>query len=231
MPRIPPDPWIRFHRARIDRSLRWGRMNPPKRAPSGRAPWGTISREQVIAAGTRAVARDGFEKMTMRSLAADLGVAPMSLYNHVNDKDDLLGEVVDRMLAKVWKPRVGTSDWQNWIGEAAERLRRFLVSQPAALHIYLRHPVISPAAVARMGAIMEVLHESGIEDKTAERAYAALHTYTIGFAALQASRNGWKPPLRASDPLATRLGAYTNRQQFVVGLRYLLEGIEREGRG
>ena len=84
----------------------------------------------------------------MRSLAADLGVAPMSLYNHARDKDDLLGDVIDGMLAKVWKPRVRTFDWQTWIAEAAEKLRHFLVTQPAALHVYLRHPVVSPAAIA-----------------------------------------------------------------------------------
>jgi TetR/AcrR family transcriptional regulator, tetracycline repressor protein len=231
MLRIPPDPWIRSDRAWAHLELCGVQMSPPNRAPVPRAPWGTISREQVVAAATRAVAKGGFEKMTMRSLAADLGVAPMSLYNHVRDKDDLLEDVIDGMLAKAWKPRAKTSDWQTWIAEAAEKLRHFLVSQPAALHVYLRHPVVSPAAVARMAAMMDVFHKSGINDDVADRAYAAVHTYTIGFAALQASRGRWERPTETIDPLAARLGAYTNRQQFAVGLRYLLEGVERECRG
>jgi AcrR family transcriptional regulator len=205
-------------------------MSPPRKARVPRAPWGTISREEVVAAATRAVVAGGFEKMTMRSLAADLGVAPMSLYNHVRDKDDLLGEVIDGMLAKVWNPRAKASNWQIWIAEAAEKLRHFLVSQPAALHVYLRHPVVSPAATARMATMMEVLRQAGFDDDAADRAYAAVHTYTIGFAALQASRDRWEPPAEAVDPLAERLAGYTGPQQFSVGLRYLLEGIEREGR-
>ena len=42
----------------------------------------------------------------------------------------------------------GERDWRAWVAEAASRLRDFLVSQPAALHVNLRHPVASPAATA-----------------------------------------------------------------------------------
>jgi AcrR family transcriptional regulator len=45
--------------------------------------------------------------MTIRSLAAELGVAPMSLYRHVRDKDDLSDEVVDRFLATMAPPQGG----------------------------------------------------------------------------------------------------------------------------
>ena len=125
--------------------------------PGGRAAWGSISREQVIAAATKVVKAGGYEEMTIRSLAAELKVAPMSLYRHVRDKDDLLDEVVDRLLSRAWQPRANERDWQAWVAEAADKLRRFLVAQPAALHVYLRHPVVSPAAIARMNAMMDVL--------------------------------------------------------------------------
>ncbi len=94
--------------------------------------------------------------MSIRSLAASLGVAPMSLYRHIRDKDDLLDEVVDRLLARTWRPAAAEDDWQPWIAEAASRLRDFLVSQPAALHVYLRHPVVSPAAIDRMNAMTAI---------------------------------------------------------------------------
>lgn len=40
------------------------------------------------------------DQMTIRSLATELGVAPMSLYRHVRDKDDLCDEVTDGLLAR-----------------------------------------------------------------------------------------------------------------------------------
>jgi AcrR family transcriptional regulator len=196
-------------------------------ASAGRAPWGSISREDIVDAAVTIVEAGGYEEMSIRSLAADLGVAPMSLYRHIRDKDDLLNEVVDRLLAPAWRPAVGEDDWQAWIIEAAANLRRFLVTQPAALHVYLSHPVVSPSAVDRMDAMMAVLRRGGLDEVTARSAYGALHTYTIGFAALEASRGGWVPDSRDVSSLARQLAAYTTAGQFMEGLRYLLEGIGR----
>ncbi len=194
------------------------------RRPGKRAPWGSISRDQVVDAATRVVKAGGYDDMSIRSLATDLGVAPMSLYRHVRDKDDLLDEVVDRLLAKAWRPAAPTGDWRAWVSEGADKFRRFLVSQPAALHVYLAHPVVSPAAVVRMNAFMDVLRQATKDEPSARAAYAAIHTYTLGFATLEAARAGWVPAV--ADGLATQLAAYTIPAQFADGLRYFLDGIE-----
>ena len=138
---------------------------------------------------------------------------------------EVLDAVVDQLLARAWRPAVTQDDWQAWIIEAASRLRDFLVSQPAALHVYLSHPVVSPAAVDRMNAMMSVLRRTGIGEETAQRAYGALHTYTIGFAALEASRARRAPGDGAVSSLARQLAAYTTTGQFTAGLHYLLKGI------
>ncbi len=192
-----------------------------------RAPKGTVSREQVVLAATEIVRAGGYAEMTMRSLAAQLGVAPMTLYRHVRDKDDILDEVVDRILARAWRPSVPEADWEDWIIQAANRLRRLLVRQPAALHVYLRHPVVSPSAIARMDAMMTVLRGALANEESARRAYASIHTYTVGFAALEASRAGWAPTADEPDALAVQLAAYTTPQQFVDGLRQLILGMQR----
>lgn len=201
---------------------------PPRQGPeppASRVPWGTISREDIIRAAMKTVAAGGYEEMSIRGLAASLGVAPMSLYRHIRDKDDLLDEVVDRLLAGIWRPAAAEDDWQAWITEVASRLRDFLVRQPAALHIYLSHPVISPAAIDRMNAIMSVLRRTGIDEQTARSAYATLHTYTVGFAALEAARASSAPGTGDADGLARQLAAYTTTGQFTEGLHYLIEGI------
>ena len=182
-----------------------------KRATASRrrAAWGTISREQVLEAAVRAVRSGGYEQLTIRSLAANLGVAPMSLYRHVRDKDDILDAVVDRLLAEVWRPEASPEDWQAWVAEAADRLRDFLVTQPAALHVYLRHPVVSPAAMARQAAMLDVLRGSGAEERGVQSAFAAIHTHTVGFAALEASRARWARAEPPPDPLTAQLAAST----------------------
>jgi len=152
----------------------------------------------------------------------------MSLYRHVRDKDDILDEVVDWMLARRWRPRADRADWVAWTTEAAERLRDFLVTQPAALHVYLRHPVVSPAAIARMQAVLEVLHDAGFVDEAAQATYAAVHTYTIGFAALEASRASSSRRDAEANEISKQLASFTTKRQFSIGLAYLLGGIDQQ---
>jgi TetR/AcrR family transcriptional regulator, tetracycline repressor protein len=188
----------------------------------------------VVETAERVARVNGFEQVTFRHLASELKVAPMSLYRHVRDKDDLLDEVVDRLMARRWRPKQGKADWIAWTTEAAERFRDFLVGEPAALHVYLRHPVISRSAMARMEAMLDVLRSAGFDDESARRAYAAIHTYTIGFAALEASRERSSRPAAkengGKEVLLRELAQFTTPQQFSNGLTYLLDGIAGRGK-
>ena len=163
--------------------------------------------------------------MTIRSLAAGLGVAPMSLYRHIRDKDDLLDEVVDRLLAPAWRPSAAEDDWQAWVTEAASRLRDFLVSQPAALHVYLSHPVVSPAAIQRMNTMLGVLRRTGINEQPPGAPMApCTPTPSASPRSKPPSAPGTGQQADAGS-LARQLAAYTTTRQFMDGLRYLLEGI------
>ncbi len=150
----------------------------------------------------------------------------MSLYRHVRDKDDLLDEVTDGLLAEVWKPRTSRRQWRKWTAEAAERLRGLLVSEPVALHVYLSHPVVSPAAISRMDAMLNTLRDAGFGETSARRAYGALHTYTIGFAAVQASRLQRASGSKHENARTAELATLTTRAQFKSGVELLLDGIE-----
>jgi AcrR family transcriptional regulator len=199
-----------------------------RRSPGQRAPRGTISRGQIVEAALRSLRTTGFEQMTIRSLAADLDVAPMSLYRYIRDKDDLMDEVVEELLIQSRPMPGSTGTWQSRLTVAAERLRRLLVREPGALYVYLRHPVISPTAIRRMEMMLKILRDAGYDTASSKTAYAALQTYTVGFAALETSRAGWVPPPEKTSRMANELVAMTSPKQFVNGLSYLLAGIERE---
>jgi AcrR family transcriptional regulator len=201
------------------------------RSPGQRAPRGTISRSQIVEAALRSLRTTGFEQMTIRSLAADLNVAPMSLYRYIRDKDDLMDEVVEELLIQSQPMPATEGTWQARLTVAAEGLRRLLVEEPGALYVYLRHPVISPTAIRRMEMMLKILREAGYDTASSKTAYAALQTYTVGFAALETSRAGWVPPEKTGR-MAKELLVITSPQHFASGLRYLLAGIEREaGKG
>jgi TetR/AcrR family transcriptional regulator, tetracycline repressor protein len=150
----------------------------------------------------------------------------MSLYRHIRSKDDLLDEVAEVLLKQAWRSPSKTRSWQSWIIAAANDLRRLLVAEPIVLYVYLHRPVVSPTAIERMETMTERLRRSGLSPSKARDAYAAIHTYTVGFAALEASRANWRPP--GDDPLTTQLARYATPRQFDRGLIHLLNGIESE---
>lgn len=195
-------------------------------ASPARAPRGTVTRARVVDTASRLIAAEGYENVTMRGLARELGVAPMSLYRHVANKDDLLDEVVDRLLLRRWRPRSRDANWRKWMTEAADNLRSLLVEQPAALHVFLSHPVVSPAALDRMEAMMAVLRRVLGSEVEVTDAWAAIQTYTIGFAALEASREQRSAVGAPGSEVAEQLAGFATPHQFAVGLRFLLDGIE-----
>ena len=127
--------------------------------------------------------------MTMRSLADELGVTAMALYSHVANKDEILDEIIDGSAGEeAMPPPVDAADWKAWTLTAAERLQGVLVRYPALLDRYCRRPVGVPAALRRMEASFEVLRGAGFHADECVAAYATVHTYTLGFAALEIAR-------------------------------------------
>src|SRR5262245_30124454 len=93
-----------------------------RRADPVRTP---LSRDRILRAAVELADRDGIESLSMRNLARDLGVDPMSLYNHVRDKDALLEGAVDLVIADI-EPVVDGSDWRASVRATIEVARTTL---------------------------------------------------------------------------------------------------------
>ena len=73
-------------------------------AASGARPRRRLSRERVVCAAIELADEGGLEALTMRTLAEKLEVAPMALYRHVADKDDLIDAMVDAVFTEIGVP-------------------------------------------------------------------------------------------------------------------------------
>lgn len=154
---------------------------------SGRGP--RLTRADITTAALGAADRGELDLLTMRGLAEELGVTAMALYTHVENKDDILDQIIDRVLEReALELPDETEDWKAWTIAAAERLRSVLTQYPALLDRYCRRPVGVPAALSRMEAALAVLRTAGFGEEAAVAAYATIHTYTLGFAALEIAR-------------------------------------------
>lgn len=184
-----------------------------------------LTREEVIDAAREYIEKNGYARLTMRRLAAELGVSPMAVYRHVENKQDLVDEVVDRMFAERWRPTVSKADPWRWLVEVHDRFRAFLVAEPAALQVFLDHPVTSPANLERLRAVLATLEATGLDEDQARRVVGAVHVFTVGFAAVQASRRKWIAEHQEMDGDAAWLAGLTRDEQFRDGLTALIDAI------
>jgi AcrR family transcriptional regulator len=121
----------------------------PERRPRRRQP---RTRRELAKAAIAVVDRDGPDALTMRRVAAQLGIATMSLYSYVADKDELLDLVADEMLSEIVVQEQLPSDWREALTLIARRTRAFFLNHPWVIS-YLDHP--DPAVGPNMLRHME----------------------------------------------------------------------------
>ena len=107
-----------------DYQVIWGR---PERAGHGPAP--SLSREQIAAAGIMLADGQGIEAVSMRAVAAALGVAAASLYRYVARKDELIELMVDSVVGSDLVFDSGAT-WRDGLGSFARGLRAMILSHP-----------------------------------------------------------------------------------------------------
>jgi TetR/AcrR family transcriptional regulator, tetracycline repressor protein len=205
------------------------------RSPGQRA---GLSRDAVIAAARTVADRDGLERLSMRSLAAELGVMPNTLYSHVAGKSELLDALLDDVLGEIETP--GGDDWRESLVALLDSTRAVLVEHPGLIPAFLTRPTRGENAMRLGGVCLDLLARGGVEGTRAVQAFRALLIFTIGFAAYEAPRlHDPDPAARAaagadafrasgharSTEQAERLAAMPVAQDFHAGLAWMLDGV------
>jgi AcrR family transcriptional regulator len=165
---------------------------------SGRA---ALSREQIITTAFQFIDENGLSELSMRRLAKQLRVEAMSLYRHVNGREDLLEGVVDRMVARLQlhpdKEQLGPADgWQSYLQWLAHGVRALAREHPNAFPLiatrhpaapWLRPPLRSLDVVEEF---LATLMARGFSEGRAVMAYRAFSSFLLGHLLLEASLLG-----------------------------------------
>lgn len=176
-----------------------------------------LSRDKILTAARRLVEQEGMAGLSMRRLAQELDVWPMSVYRYFQDKDELLDAVAASAAEELeLPPRRGS--WRTQMAQLLESARAGLASDPEGVAGRLSRAFFEPGVLRLSEAAMEILTSAGFSEREAASAWRALWSYTFGFATFPATPG----PLR-SDPLAEAFG---EGQEFERGLERLLDGLE-----
>ncbi len=138
-----------------------------------------LSRSAVLDAAASIIAEEGVEALTMRRVAARLGTAPMSLYRHVRDKDDLLVALLDRLAPA--EDRAGLPAQPRARVLAACRLMRdALAEHPWVVEVLARGDLIAPSVLWLVDEIVAGLLACGLDEAAAVAGYRAIWQFTVG---------------------------------------------------
>jgi AcrR family transcriptional regulator len=122
----------------------------------------------------------GIEALSMRKLAADLGVEAMSLYNHVKNKDDILDGLVERVAAQIEVPKIG-GDWKREMRKRASSAHKVLMHHRWAAMLLMSRVNIGPVMLRYVDATLGCLREAGFSHVMADHAWNTLDSYIYGF--------------------------------------------------
>lgn len=212
-----------------------------KKSTSQRA---NLSRKRVLRAAIKIADKDGIEALSMRNLARSLGVEAMSLYNHVDNKEDVLDGIVEIVVAKIEVPAQGV-DWKSALRGRAISAHEVLVSHPWAAMLFVSRINIGPATLRYVDATIGCLCSAGFSYEVADRAWNAIDSHVYGFT-LQALNFPFEPseysdaaeeylPLIPEEqyPFIHALsqnvinGTHDGVQDFCFGLDLILDSLER----
>jgi AcrR family transcriptional regulator len=205
-----------------------------------------LSRGRVVRAAIAHADAGGLEALTMRTLAETLEVAPMALYRHVADKEDLIDAMVDAVFAEIGVPS-GSGDWRTAMRGRAIAVRDALSRHRWAIGLMesRRHP--GPANLRHHDAVIGRLRASGFSIGMTAHAYSLLNSYTYGFSltAMNLPVKTTTEVAEVTQDLLQRLPVkeypnfvefitehamkpgYDHEGQFEHGLEVILDGLER----
>jgi AcrR family transcriptional regulator len=204
-----------------------------------------LSRQRVLRGAVAVADASGIGALTMRSLARELGVKPMSLYYYVASKDEILDGLVDLVFSEIELPSAA-GDWQSEMRRRAISTRRVLRRHSWAIGLMQSRANPGPATLLHHDATIGTLRGAGFSVGATAHAYALLDSYVYGFALQEASLPfnrdtvagitqpishqilaGQYPHFVEMATQHTLQAGYDFGNEFEIGLTIILDALER----
>ncbi len=217
---------------------------PPWRSKPRRQglPKPQLSREAVVAAALQVLDADGGDALTMRRVADQIGVSASSLYGYVDNKEELVNLVLDRLFEEVELPATGS--WQETLKKFGRALLGMYRRHRGVAVLTLGRVVITPNMLPLSERILSELRSAGMPDQVAvfvgdlAGLYVGSFAYELDVAPLAgqeqdflAQFTAWIKSLPAERfpntvALADVAVAGSAEQRFEWGMDVLVRGLE-----
>jgi AcrR family transcriptional regulator len=222
--------------------------------PRRRGPRRATTEDEILDVALALLDQGGAAAVSVRGIAARVGVAPNAVYTYFPDKAAVVKALVERLLSEVNRDVFTdrTQPWRLRVEALALELRQRLTAHPGVVQLMISGPMTGPQALALHEALLDLLADAGLSPADAPRTSYLLFAYVLGSIVLVVadaeepgplpSEAEWiaargrtfagtpaEPYPRAAAAAATR-AAYISTEQYLWGLHRLLDGIATSGR-
>ncbi|NDU77795.1 TetR family transcriptional regulator [Actinomadura sp. DSM 109109] len=228
--------------------LLWGVRERPRRGPKPR-----LTAEEIVRAAIRLADAEGLDGLSIRRIAEELGVSPMSIYTYVPGKAELIDVMIDRAFGELVPP--DHESWRARLEHIARDNWALFHRHPWLLQITTTRPPLGPNTCAKFEYELRAVDGLGLGDVEMDSVVALVTGFAESSARVSVSAAGaerrsgmtdeqwWEASaplletLVSEDdyPLGTRVGAAVGREYgsavapgraFEFGLARVLDGIE-----
>jgi len=234
---------------RPEEPMIWLREEPHSRKPA-------YTRERLAAAALAIADAEGFEAVSMRRVAQELGAGTMTLYHYVRSKDELITLMVDSVMGELLVPDEELEgEWRPALAQIAKRTREAFGRHRWTLD-RLGDGRPGPNGMRHFEQCLQAVGGLDVPDEVKFELIGMVDDYVFGFALREAQefdeyeRGGFSPEMREffqreldsgdyplireflgadADTAVDRVNRLLFRDgRFERGLNRLLDGIEAE---
>ncbi|QIG42334.1 TetR/AcrR family transcriptional regulator [Nocardioides anomalus] len=144
---------------RVRVTLPPGKQPEPRKAP--------LTLDRIVDAAMALMKRDGYDRVSMRSLARELDTGPASLYAHVANKDELDQHVVDRISRLLDVPEPDPERWQEQLKQVMRDMRRLYREHPGSARAAMGMIPSMDGGLRAADAMMAIALAGGITPQAA----------------------------------------------------------------
>jgi TetR/AcrR family transcriptional regulator, tetracycline repressor protein len=213
-------------------------MSPRKKEGSE----GPVTPERVVDAALNVIDEDGLDALTMRRLAHDLGVEPVTVYRHLPNKEAILAAVGEVLWQEIRPEQRPGEDWRGQVKAMWLGLYAVMRAHPNAIPVIAKGGTYSASAAAGVAGMVAILRDAGLSPDQAGELMHVLSACMVGFGfAMVWGREiaaGGRPDQPAGEPAApppAELLPYLERMgrwepgEFAVALDIVLDAYGATG--
>jgi AcrR family transcriptional regulator len=146
-----------------------------------------LNRQRVLEAALTYADRYGLEALSMHKLGVELGVKAMSLYNHVNDKDDVLDGLVELLWSEIAADFPMARDWRSATRQLATSLRDEVHRHPHVAPLIMSRQLMPEPALQVCETYLDAMRQGDIPEECAVPFLRSIFAYGFGHALAELS--------------------------------------------